>query len=171
MKLVPRALSLIRLFEKQKAKSRVVLLLHYILAYSDISCSGREQSTILSWSNCEKVGREAPFDTTFPEAAQTRTMPSASNFKLFQLKGKNVCNSGASEEWTGGRRRYNNTAVNTKMPDRSQSATQSEQSWTHNTGALNETPSESASRFTGSVALAVVPLKLPRDWLRSRCWH
>lgn len=102
---------------------------------------------------------------TFPEAAQTHTMPSVPEFKLFQLERKMCVILGLYESaWKTDRRgeeerREDNTAVNREITDTAQSAAASDRTETHRRAHRD------TSKFTNSpdwhsinMALILIPL-------------
>lgn len=99
---------------------------------------------------------------TFPEAAQTHTMPSVPEFKLFQLERKMCVILGLYESaWKTDRRREeerreNNTAVNREITDTAQSATASDRTETHRRDMFKFTNSPDWH----SINMALIPIPL-----------
>lgn len=102
---------------------------------------------------------------TFPEAAQTHTMPSVPEFKLFQLEQKMCVILGLYESaWKTDRRgeeerRENNTAVNREIIDMAQSATASDRTETHRRTHRDMSKSTNSPDWHSiNMALILIPL-------------
>lgn len=102
---------------------------------------------------------------TFPEAAQTHTMPSVPEFKLFQLERKMRVIPGLYESaWKTDRRgeeerRENNTAVNREITDTARSAAASDGTETHRRAHRDTSKLTNSPDWHGiNTALILIPL-------------